>query len=265
MKKPHQVFIKSVFALLGLYPAQRKKYVELLADRASLDQMKTWWELLKRIPDEKASFFAKNLEFSRSQFYQDLFVASELSGKRGGFFIEAGACDGLRLSNSAFLENHLGWHGVLVEPGKFWHRKLKENRKALIDFRALWHTSGCKLIFNEPSSKEVSTLDQFSKIDFHENLRVGGEKYEVHTICLDDLLDSYSAPEDIDYLSLDTEGSEFEILQGFDFTKRFFRCITCEHNYTDNRQKVYELLTSKGYVRKYQDFSGCDDWYFFKS
>jgi len=263
--KPHQVAIKSVFALFGIYPARTKSYELLIADRAKMQQLTTWLNLLKRIPEEQVAYFARNLEFSHSQFFQDLFVSSELAGKRDGFFVEVGACDGQKFSNSLFFERNLNWSGILAEPAKAWHRELTMNRKARIDKRAVWQSSGLKLLFNESKSKEVSTLAQFSDSDFHASLRKDGNRYEVETITLGDLLESHAAPPIIDYLSIDTEGSEFEILSNFDFEKRLIRCITCEHNFTANRDKVFKLLTSKGYKRKFIEFSDCDDWYFIGS
>ena len=261
--KPHQVIIKSLFKVFGIYPAKTKKYEQLIADRESLLKLKFRLELLKKLPESKIAFFAKHFEHSASQFYQDLFIASELGGKKDGFFVEIGACDGLRLSNSLFFERHLGWRGILAEPGKAWHPALKINRLAKIDFRAVWRTSGCKMLFNETKSREVSTLDMFNTADFHSELRFRGKQYLVETISLEDLLKVHSAPDVIDYLSIDTEGSEFDILSNFDFSRRLVRCITCEHNYTHNREKIHALLSSKGYNRKYCDFSECDDWYFF--
>jgi len=263
--KPHQVAIKSIFALFGIYPTRTKAYELLIADRAKMQQLTTWLNLLKRIPDEQVAYFARNLEFSNSQFFQDLFVSSELAGKHHGFFVEVGACDGQRFSNSLFFERNLNWSGILAEPAKAWHRDLMLNRKAHIDTRAVWQSSGLKLLFNESKSKEVSTLAQFSDSDFHANLRKDGNTYEVETITLGDLLESHAAPPIIDYLSIDTEGSEFEILSSFDFEKRLIRCITCEHNFTANRDKIFKLLTSKGYKRKFVEFSDCDDWYFIGS
>jgi len=93
------------------------------------------------------------------------------------------------------------------------------------------------------------------------NLRKNGRKYEVKTISLNDLLKKYSAPNLIDYLSIDTEGSEFEILNAFDFDTYSIKIITCEHNYSDNREKIFKLLTSKGYERKYVEVSDFEDWY----
>ena len=71
----------------------------------------------------------------------------------------------------------------------------------------------------------------------------------------------YNAPKNIDYLSIDTEGTEFEILSNFDFSKHSFHVITCEHNYTPICQRIFKLLSNNGYVRQYEELSKWDDWY----
>ena len=91
--------------------------------------------------------------------------------------------------------------------------------------------------------------------------RLNGIKYEVHSISLNDLLAHNGAPSEIDYLSIDTEGSEFEILSAFDFSNYRIKIITVEHNQSSSRLVIYDLLTSKGYTRKLVDFSKQDDWY----
>jgi hypothetical protein len=83
----------------------------------------------------------------------------------------------------------------------------------------------------------------------------------VRTISLVDLLDQHHAPQIIDFLSIDCEGSEFAILENFDFAKYRFRVIVCEHNFTPMREKIYQLLVSNGYRRVYEGFSYVDDWY----
>jgi hypothetical protein len=62
-------------------------------------------------------------------------------------------------------------------------------------------------------------------------------------------------------MSIDTEGSEFDILRGFDFHKYDVRVMTVEHNYTPNRVKIFNLLSEKGFKRVFEEFSGVDDWY----
>jgi hypothetical protein len=60
---------------------------------------------------------------------------------------------------------------------------------------------------------------------------------------------------------VDTEGSEFEILQAFDFQKFDVRIITVEHNFTMNRERICALLESRGFLRVFERFSMWDDWY----
>jgi hypothetical protein len=105
----------------------------------------------------------------------------------------------------------------------------------------------------------------FSKGDQHSAARQNGAIYDVQTISLLDLLQKHSAPKLIDYLSIDTEGSEFEILNAFDFNKYQFKCITVEHNFTPMRERIYDLLSQNGYSRVFSEFSRFDDWYTLKS
>jgi FkbM family methyltransferase len=198
---------------------------------------------------------------SKAQLKQDIFVLSELDCKTGGYFVEFGATNGVDLSNTYLLETKFGWTGILAEPAKIWAEDLVKNRKCHIDYDCVWSKSGEVLEFNEVNAAELSTIDTFSSVDEHATTRTSGTKYPVNTISLLDLLKKYDAPRVIDYLSIDTEGSEFEILSAFDFDAYQFRVITCEHNYTPMREKLADLLTSKGYTRKYTEYSRFDDWY----
>ncbi len=88
-----------------------------------------------------------------------------------------------------------------------------------------------------------------------------GTSYDVTTISLNDLLAEHNAPAVIDFASIDTEGSEFDILNAVDFDRWTFRVMTIEHNFAPQRDDIYTLLTSKGYVRVLEDISRFDDWY----
>jgi FkbM family methyltransferase len=202
---------------------------------------------------------------SYSQYKQDIFVMTQLGFKRGGFFVEFGATNGLELSNTYILEKQLGWSGILAEPARCWHKELRINRQCYIETDCVWSKTGEILKFNQVNSANVSTIDLFSDVaDGHEKARKKSTLYEVTSISLLDLLKKFNAPKIIDYLSIDTEGSEYEILSNFDFQKYQFKVITCEHNHTSAREKIFMLLTSKGYERKFSSLSMCDDWYIFK-
>jgi len=198
---------------------------------------------------------------SKSQLRQDLFVLSELNYKRNGYFVEFGGTNGIDLSNTFLLESEFQWNGIIAEPGLNWHDDLFKNRKCFIETRCIWSVSNQKLLFNQVNNAEFSTINNYSSLDGHSKIRENGQKYYVDTISLMDLLVFYNAPHEIDYLSIDTEGSEFEILSSFDFSKYKIKIITCEHNFTPEREKIYSLLTSYGYKRKYENISNFDDWY----
>ena len=203
------------------------------------------------------------LASSKSQIFQDLFVLSQLGFRRNGYFVEFGATNGIDLSNSCLLEKEYGWNGVLAEPARCWHEALRKNRSSVVDTRCVWGTSGEWLDFNEVEGAELSTINSYSNSDHHAKARARGLLYKVETVSLNDLLIQHGAPQLIDYLSIDTEGSEFDILSKLDYNKFNFRVITAEHNYGPGREKLLKLLESHKYRRVLPDFSRFEDWYLF--
>jgi len=201
------------------------------------------------------------LRHSRSQLGQDLFVLTEVGFKQNGYFVEFGATDGVDGSNSWLLEKQFAWSGVVAEPATRWHQQLKLNRNCIVETDCVWSESNSVLTFNEADLGEYSTIDSFSASDLHGRDRVAGKKYDVNTISLEGLLEKHGAPRQIDYLSIDTEGSEYAILSNFNFDKYQFRVITCEHNFTPARDKIHDLLTRNGYLRKLRFGSFFDAWY----
>ena len=218
--------------------------------------------LVKALDSNLYSQVSAILSKSKSQLRQDLFVLSRLNFKRGGYYVEFGATNGIDLSNSYILEKDFQWTGILAEPASIWHQQLRLNRpNSIIETSCLWKESDINLMFNETIDPELSTIEFFSGSDNHKDSRVSGSSYSVRSISLIDLLLKHNAPKHIDYLSIDTEGSEFEILQAFNFNRYTFGVITVEHNYTSQREKIHELLRANGYKRANEDISMWDDWY----
>jgi FkbM family methyltransferase len=213
---------------------------------------------------DELSFFnccLANVVGSRAQLFQDVWIVYEFKGRRGGFFVEFGAADGVTLSNTHYLEKQFGWTGILAEPGRANYPSLPRNRDCFIDRRCVWMRSGEEVTFNETEVAHFSTIDSFSESDHHAPQRTGGNRYVVETVSLNDLLSQWSAPRRIDYISIDTEGSELEIIKAFDFEKYDVRAITIEHNHTANREPIQEILSKNGFVRKFEALSRWDDWY----
>ena len=213
------------------------------------------------LPGEHTRELVRALPDSKSQLRQDLFVLAQLGFKRNGYFVEFGAADGIEGSNTHLLERSFGWTGILAEPARGWHAALARNRACRIETRCVWSATGQTLKFNEVEEGAFSTIDGFGTGELNREKREKATTYEVETVSLDDLLRIHGAPAEIDYLSIDTEGSEFEILSHFDFDRHRFAVITCEHAFTPARERLHALLSSKGYVRTLEAISSFDDWY----
>jgi FkbM family methyltransferase len=244
----------SALAVLGI-KAIKLRHFDLLTAMKS-NSLK--YELLSWMPDRITEVNFNHFD-ARSQLGQDLLALASSKFARNGYFVEFGATDGRFLSNTLVLEESFGWNGILAEPSPQWHAELCENRSCHIDNRAVWSETGVELEFFDATSPELSTIGDFATHDNHSRKLSSAEK--VITVSLVDLLDQYQAPSFIDYLSVDTEGSEFEVLKSFDFSKYRFGLITVEHNFTPMRQQLHDLLTSNGYKRILTTYSVFDDWY----
>ena len=197
---------------------------------------------------------------SRSQLGQDLWVLEQLGWKQGGFFVEFGATDGVLLSNSWLLEKYFHWNGICAEPNPKFFERLQENRSCRLTSACVHANTGLKMRF--VLADAFGGLADYARDDQHVGRRDAyaavGDVIDVTTTSLMDLLDQQGAPAVIDYLSIDTEGSELLILEGIDWSRYQFRCITVEHNYTAQRQGIQKLLEAQGYQRQEAQW---DDWY----
>jgi len=198
---------------------------------------------------------------AKSQLGQDVLALSVNGLSDKGFFVEFGATDGLNLSNTYLLEKDFGWIGILCEPAKIWHADLNRNRSCAIDTRCVSSHSDLFVDFAEAPDAKYSTISEFRNQDSHVNSRKESSVYQVKTVSLRDLLLAHNAPAKVNFLSIDTEGSEYLILEDFDFTEYRFDLICVEHNYTSNQDRIYKLLTANGYKRVHTELSQWDDWY----
>lgn len=182
-----------------------------------------------------------------SQSNQDKWVNEILKGKKNGYFVDVGAYDGIQTSNTYFFEQFLDWSGICIEPNSNVYNQLIKNRKSInIDLAVNDYTGECN----------------FSGFKVNEN----GELVKCDTLY--NILKNNNCPNVIDYLSLDIEGYEYIILKDFNFEEFHINTMTVEHNlYLDgpeNKEKIYDLLTKKGFVRVVEDAPCLDknpQWY----
>jgi len=247
-------------ARYGLTMAVSVSYADLLQLMSTLRMLRYQSDLK---PHQRfMQFVLANASRSYGQHFQDLWVLFHLEEMRGGYFVEFGGADGVKTSNTYLLEKDYGWTGILAEPARVWQSKIRQHRNCHVDDRCVWSRSGETLDFIEPKMAYHATIERFAGADELAHTRLEGERYTVPTVSLNDLLAHWSAPERIDFLSIDTEGSELEILQAFDFDTWDVRLIAVEHGHNAaKRQGLLDLLTAKGYRRRFDALSDVDDWY----
>jgi glycosyltransferase involved in cell wall biosynthesis len=183
-----------------------------------------------------------------------------LSRYKKGYFVDAGCCDGEHISNTYKLEK-LGWSGICIDvfPTNFERRPNSKVVEA-----ALHGIKDLELDFMISKAPEISGItDYLGKKGTA--AYTGWEPYiekiiKVKTQLLHEILDANNAPEFIEYLSIDIEGVELEVLKTFPFDRYKFGCISLEHNYEEPRRThIKDLLKSKGYT--YIKQVKADDWF----
>ena len=199
---------------------------------------------------------------TNSQIEQERWVLAMCCGRRYGRFAEIGAFDGVLHSNTFFLESDYGWGGVLVEPNPLLFAKLAASRSAAGLERAV-HREGGQLLSFVPS-QEIGTLAEYAESDgYAEHRRQAISEnglITVETVTFDQMDEADGqAGSGFDYVSLDTEGSELDILRTIDLAKHTISLFTIEHNFVEpRREMMHVVLQEAGYRRMKVGF---DDWY----
>ncbi len=191
-----------------------------------------------------------------SQCQQDQFVNEHFFiNLRGGTFLEIGAHNGITYSNTYFFEKELGWRGICVEPMPERFAELQACRNCVCIQGCVADREGLGVLL-QVSSPFVNTemlsglLDKYDprhlervKVEIE---RFGGsyETIEVQCYLLNDLLEKNGITH-LNFLSIDTEGGEFDILSSIDFSNYKIDVITVEDNYGDPR--FIPFLKEKGY------------------
>jgi FkbM family methyltransferase len=194
-----------------------------------------------------------------SQLGQDKRISELLGKKRGGIFVDIGAHDGIRYSNTLYLEKELNWNGLCLEPHPDLFRRLAQNRSckclqvAIADYDG--QTDFLKVINNPPENDGPDMLsgiivnyDSRHLRRIEQEVQANGAKIEILQIpclTLTSVLKQHNIYH-IDYLSIDVEGSELQVLKGIDFDIFDIDFIDVENNFGEN--KIRDFLASKNFV-----------------
>ena len=183
-----------------------------------------------------------------SSVEQDKWVIEEVfKGKKNGFFLDLAAASGIRTSNTFALEKDYEWSGIAIEPHPGFYKKLIHNRSCITE-NVVVSNKREKVKFRHDNSFKSGIVAEDTDNSFSvrkDQLQSAKCKIiELHSVLLQDILDKHNAPKEIDYWSLDIEGSEERVLSVFDFSKYSFGCITIERP----SSTCNEILQDQGYV-----------------
>lgn len=190
----------------------------------------------------------------RSQIGQDYLVDQILLGSiTNGIFVDVGAHDGFSLSNTFFFESVRGWTGLCIEPNPEVYGRLSANRKCQTEQVAIGAYQGTVefAVVNGPDmlsgvkSRSNSRHRQRIKAEI-EAVNGSLTVIEVPLRTLQSLLDAHNIS-NIDLLTIDTEGSELDVLRGIDFIRTRVSCIVIERNYESG--PIPKFLKNNGFVR----------------
>lgn len=202
---------------------------------------------------------------SYSQFGEDIEVLSYFKTKTG-FYIEVGANDGVSGSNSLLLEEN-GWRGLLIEANPELIPKILRARpdstvvhSAIVSPLNEGSINFFQVKGDPPHLDGLSTTcytDLFeAKIKLY-----GGNiiQMKVPATTLDSVLTSHAVPSKFEFLSIDVEGAELEVLKGFSIEHFAPKLIMIEDNSVGRDSSVSDYLSHYNYIRVHR--TGVNDWY----
>ena len=210
-----------------------------------------FWDLSKTLGNYSDIFLnfyiylIANNKLSQSQLYQDLFVLFCLDQKVKGKFLEF--TKNYDYSNSLLLEKKFDWEGVLVSSSNEINKTLEKTRP------------NCRMIDNYLSSNDSQSEYMFS-IPSALDLQKPKESQENFS-SVNDIFLKYFDESPIDYMSIDTEGSEIKILEELDFKRFAPTIITVKHHFSEQQAMLDILLSQNNYLRFFKEHTQFDAWY----
>jgi FkbM family methyltransferase len=195
----------------------------------------------------------------QAQFGEDRLLFKHFAKKRDGYYVEVGGCDGVYASNSYFFEK-IGWHGVLVEPIPEMAEKCRLARPGSQVFCCAAVAPG------SPEYIDFEVVPNYTALSaqhLHRERWQGQEppveKISVRTMTLDQILEKAQLPH-IDFLTIDVEGQEWEVLQGFTIDRWRPKLVILERwsEVPDERMMQYMHRNSYYYLRT---TGGLNDWF----
>jgi FkbM family methyltransferase len=201
-----------------------------------------------------------------SQFGEDKILFEFFQKKTSGLCVEVGANNGVEDSTSLFFEK-IGWKCILVEPNPSLCREIRTHRKAMTYEYAASNRTDTATLHVVEGAERAHGLSTISPTKEHHDRIINhgftSRAIQVHTITLDEILMDAQLNSNIDFISIDVEGHEYEVLEGFSINKWSPTLILIEDNSNYENNTISNYLKKFGYYRFFR--TGVNDWYAHKS
>ncbi len=195
---------------------------------------------------------------SHAQFAEDRILAAIFGERADGCCVEVGANDG-RTGSASYLFEKRGWDCLLVEPIPSLAQEIRKHRACRVVNCAASSSAGEARFFVAEGAEAVSGLG-LTPERMEWIRRAGGTIKEttVPTATLDSLLEEAGFTE-LEFVTIDVEGHELEVLEGFDLSRYRPRIVIIEDNSTAGNERVARHMTDHGYVHFSR--TGVNEWY----
>ena len=199
----------------------------------------------------------------KAQFGEDRLLAKHFDNKSQGYYIEIGVYDGVQCSNSYYFEK-LGWHGLLIEADPNLLDQCRQNRPnaRLINCAVVAPNMPQKVSFEIVLGwRALSSLS----VRRHRRGEYVGDNFETTTITvpartLDDILAELS-PSQIDFITIDVEGDEWGVLEGFSIRQWHPEIVITERNMYLPDPRIVNYFHKNGYLYL-RTTGGINDWFY---
>ena len=182
---------------------------------------------------------ANSKELFNSQGKEDRLIASLLDTEKPGFYIDVGAHHPIALSNTYYLYQ-ANWRGLCIEPNEDLIDQYKQHRP----HDTIYNVAAAD--FEGEADFYLGQYDVHSSLQENENTNISRRKVPVRR--LDNILNEAKLSGEIDLLSVDTEGTEIDVLEGLNLDKNRPRLILAEYNTSDRaNSNLQPYLVTRGY------------------
>jgi FkbM family methyltransferase len=194
-----------------------------------------------------------------AQYGEDIILARIFGDLAKGVAVEAGAFDGKAGSNSAHFDD-IGWQCILVEPNPSLATRIRQTRPNALLYECAVGAREGEVTLHVPLGAETLASVSDGSIQADRMARSTAEiaSITVRETTLDTIL-SDSGIERLDFITIDVEGHELEVLKGFSLDRWKPRILIIEDNSSGTNDEVLNYLQQRNYVRIRN--TGCNDWY----